>query len=136
MAESSTQVGRIQLPGFGLSLEQTSGVANAIDSWDASPITVRERSMIALMATIKDKPEWSLKVFDETIVAKWRAEALEFGKELVAQPRPEEASDDNEDRERPGNGERIDFDGSSRQKTVSGKMFDYVSTMYVYLQPS
>ena len=85
MAEPA-QKGRIRLPGFGLSLEQEPRIPNAMNSWDTSPITVRERSMIALMATIKDKPEWTRKVFDETIVAKWRAEAQEFGKDLVVQP--------------------------------------------------
>ncbi|KAF2208895.1 hypothetical protein CERZMDRAFT_114238 [Cercospora zeae-maydis SCOH1-5] len=32
--------------------------------------------MIALMGEITDKPEWDRKVFDDKIVAKWRAEAL------------------------------------------------------------
>ena len=134
--DESEQNGRIRLPGFGLPLEQESRIPNAMDSWDTSPITVRERSMIAAMATIKDKQDWTRKVFDETIVAKWRAEALEFGKDLVAQSVPNEGDGEEEDAEGQRNGESIDFDGSNRQKTVSERMFDYVSLIIACLNSS
>ena len=90
--------------------------------------------MIALMATIKDKPDWSCKVFDNDIVAKWRSEALEFGRDMAnVQPRPQNQLDEDLDIIRrgfgPQNGARIEFDGSDRQKTVSERMFDYVGTV-------
>ena len=135
MAESA-RYERILLPGFGLPLEQKTGIPNAMDSWNTRPITVRERSMIALMATIKDKPDWTRKVFDETIVSKWRAEALQFGKDNVVQSQPNEGGGEEEDATDQRNGESIEFDGSNRQKTVSERMFDYVSAISVYLQCS
>ncbi|KAM3424135.1 hypothetical protein BST61_g11319 [Cercospora zeina] len=49
---------------------------NAISDWSGTPLTLRERRMMALMGEITDKPEWDRKVFDDKIVAKWRAEAL------------------------------------------------------------
>ncbi|KAL0573725.1 hypothetical protein V5O48_008221, partial [Marasmius crinis-equi] len=54
---------------------------NAITQWSAANIPVREQTMIAMINEITDKPEWDRKVNDETIVAKWRSEAL--GKEEV-----------------------------------------------------
>ena len=88
--------------------------------------------MIALMATLKDKPDWSRKVFDEAIVAKWRSEALDFGKTMTAvESRSEEdGRTDNEDSGR-RNGESIEFDGSDRQKLVSERMFDYVGITFL-----
>lgn len=93
--------------------------------------------MIALMATIKDKPEWNRKVFDDEIVGEWRREALDFGKDLVAQDRAEHNNNtatDNDDEDGPYriNGESVEFDGSQRQKLVSERMFDYVSYMRPY----
>jgi hypothetical protein len=135
MAEPAPD-GRILLPGFGLSLEQESSIPNAMDSWNTSPITVRERSMIALMAMIKDKPDWTRKVLDETTVENWQAEALEFGKYLVVQSDSNEGDGEGEDEADQPNGESMDFDGSSRQKTVSKRMFDYVSAIGTCLQSS
>ncbi|CAK3792888.1 Hypothetical predicted protein [Lecanosticta acicola] len=56
---------------------------NAIQDWTGSARTLRERSMLALMADITDKPEWTRKVFDEGIVEKWRKEAAEHAKTQV-----------------------------------------------------
>lgn len=36
---------------------------------------VKEVAMMILMDTLTDKPDWHKKVFDETIVKKWRNEA-------------------------------------------------------------
>lgn len=47
---------------------------NAIQDWNGTPLTLRERSMIAFMGEITDKPEWTKKVFDEELVGKWRKE--------------------------------------------------------------
>jgi hypothetical protein len=39
-------------------------------------LQVREVAMMLLMDRLTDKPNWHEKVFDDTIVAKWRNEAL------------------------------------------------------------
>ncbi|KAL7896284.1 hypothetical protein HDV64DRAFT_270587 [Trichoderma sp. TUCIM 5745] len=39
-------------------------------------LPIREVAMMMLMDTLTDKPNWHAKVFDETIVAKWRHEAM------------------------------------------------------------
>lgn len=53
---------------------------NAIQDWSAKPRMLKERSMIALMSELSDKPEWTRKVFDEEIVEKWKQEAMEMAK--------------------------------------------------------
>ncbi|KAK4495485.1 hypothetical protein PRZ48_013817 [Zasmidium cellare] len=57
---------------------------NAIQDWNGTPLTLRERSMIAFMNEITDKPEWARKVNDEEIAGKWRKEREE--KEKEAEP--------------------------------------------------
>lgn len=47
--------------------------ARAADSYI---LPIREVAMMMLMDTLTDKPNWHAKVFDETIVAKWRHEAM------------------------------------------------------------
>ncbi|KAM0520740.1 hypothetical protein ACHAPE_003138 [Trichoderma viride] len=47
--------------------------ARAADSYI---LPIREVAMMMLMDTLTDKPNWHEKVFDETIVAKWRHEAM------------------------------------------------------------
>ena len=39
---------------------------------------VREVGMMIIMDQLTDKPDWHKKVFDDTIVEKWRKEALEY----------------------------------------------------------
>ncbi|KAK1233198.1 hypothetical protein PQX77_003657 [Marasmius sp. AFHP31] len=80
---------RIKLPGFGLpvndlpeyplkdrDVSKRQCFPNAITSWGAPNITVRERTMLAMINEITDKPDWDRKVNDKTIVSKWRNEAL------------------------------------------------------------
>ncbi|KAL7917333.1 hypothetical protein ACQKWADRAFT_307037 [Trichoderma austrokoningii] len=43
---------------------------------DSYILPVREVAMMMLMNNLTDKPNWHEKVFDETIVAKWRHEAM------------------------------------------------------------
>lgn len=43
---------------------------------DSYILPIREVAMMMLMDTLTDKPNWHEKVFDETIVAKWRHEAM------------------------------------------------------------
>lgn len=40
-------------------------------------LQIRELAMMIMMDTLTDKPGWHQKVFDEAIVAKWRAEAMD-----------------------------------------------------------
>lgn len=52
-------------------------------------LQVREVAMMILQDRLTDKPNWHEKVFDETIVAKWRNEALtqsedDIHREIVA----------------------------------------------------
>lgn len=108
------------LPGVGEPFEQESHLPVAED-WYASPLTVRERSMLGLMLALKDKPEWDRKVLDKSIVAKWREEALQFNPD-------QKYSENGDDRWNSSdqNGENLNVDGERRQKTISEEMFDHV----------
>ena len=68
----------IKLPGFGLPVNYRPDVSfpNAVLDWSGTILTVRELNMMAIMDKITDKPDWDKKVFDDTIVQKWRQEAL------------------------------------------------------------
>ncbi|KAF6235510.1 hypothetical protein HO173_006193 [Letharia columbiana] len=69
---------RAKLPGFGLPVNYRSDkyFPNAVLHWSGTILTVRELNMMAIMDKITDKPDWDQKVFDDTIVQKWRQEAL------------------------------------------------------------
>lgn len=95
-AANNNNNNRISLPGFGRALndyphdliqdtQDTQGhrlrrrlrFPHVIeDECSARGVSMRERRMIGFINVITDKPEWTRKVFDEEIVAKWRAEAL------------------------------------------------------------
>ena len=113
----------IRLSGFGLPLERESKLPVA-QGWFPSPMTVRERAMLGLMAALKDKPEWDRKVFNEEIVAKWRQEALSFIPDH--DPISVEGETDPWEGNARENGENLNIDGESRQKAISEKVFDYV----------
>ncbi|KAF7979075.1 hypothetical protein HWV62_43573 [Athelia sp. TMB] len=52
---------------------------NALDNEESNQLrltTLREIAMVRLMNEITDKQEWDRKVFDDTIVAKWKSETL------------------------------------------------------------
>ena len=68
----------IKLPGFGLPVNYRPDdfFLNAVLDWSGTILTARELNMMAIMDKITDKPDWDKKVFDETIVQKWRQEAL------------------------------------------------------------
>ena len=79
----TTKAFQLKVPGFGLPVnfmpdrwKNEDSFPNAVTSWAGDNLTVRERSMTAMMNEITDKSEWDRKVFDETIVAKWKEEAL------------------------------------------------------------
>ena len=70
----------IELPGYGLPLNvkgPSDSFPNILMEGDALAITVRERTIMALVDSITAKPAWDSKVFDEGIVRKWRQEALD-----------------------------------------------------------
>lgn len=69
---------RIKLPGFGLPVNYRPDECfpSAVMDWSGTILTVRELNMMAIMDKITDKPDWDKKVFDETILSKWRQEAL------------------------------------------------------------
>jgi hypothetical protein len=91
---SITDDGRVSLPGFGppvnymVERDQTpdwssedvrwmiNRCPNALQEWAPEALTVRERNMMQIINALTDKPDWRRKVFDETILAKWRAEAV------------------------------------------------------------
>lgn len=113
MASSSTanNNNRISLPGFGRALNDyphdlTQGpqgprlrFPHAIeDGYPAQGVSVRERRMMEFVNQITDKPEWTRKVFDEEIVAKWRAEAVGY-RELDGEDEEDDELDEGLDEE-------------------------------------
>ncbi|KAF2477715.1 uncharacterized protein BDR25DRAFT_275066 [Lindgomyces ingoldianus] len=85
-------VPRITLPGFGLPVNtltqwsregENTRFPHAIADWFSSDgVSVRERRMLEFMTQITDKPEWTRKVFDEAIIAKWKEEAIRWDDSL------------------------------------------------------
>lgn len=82
---ADADVGDEVFPGLGLPVNympelEKDGVrgrfANAIADWAGSTLTIREITMMGVMNGLMEKPEWERKVFDDGIVAEWRAEAL------------------------------------------------------------
>lgn len=71
-------------PGLGLPLKHSHGPGHAsfpigLDESIGSLselLPVREVAMMMVMEQLTDKLDWYQKVFDDTIVAKWRDEAL------------------------------------------------------------
>ncbi|KAF9469550.1 hypothetical protein BDZ94DRAFT_1180725 [Collybia nuda] len=83
---------RFNLPGFGSPLNFIPvNPKDAVDSLFQNALnalhlesgsvklpltTLREFTMLDLMNQMTDKPDWNLKIFDDSITSKWRAEAL------------------------------------------------------------
>ncbi|KAI0116506.1 hypothetical protein GGR51DRAFT_546020 [Nemania sp. FL0031] len=73
---------RLELPGFGMPLDQPPTIGNnyflhALSSrFESVGLKLREVRMMEFMNQITDKPEWERKVFDENIVNAWRDEAM------------------------------------------------------------
>lgn len=68
----------VKLPGFGLPVNYTPDgcFPSAALDWSGTILTVRELNMMAIMDRITDKKDWDKKIFDDTIIQKWRQEAL------------------------------------------------------------
>ncbi|KAL1618746.1 hypothetical protein SLS56_010437 [Neofusicoccum ribis] len=95
MAHTYAAAQRFCLPGFGLpvnfkpnagsSQRYKSGLVypSAVLYWHVDAMTVRERNMLEVMNQLTDKDEWERKIFDETIVEKWRKEAVSAEPQLT-----------------------------------------------------
>lgn len=109
----------IAFPGIDLPLRQSSELPTegAYGNWHkrAIPLTVRERVMLDLMAALKNKQGWERKIFDNSIVDKWRAEALAAGDSWRTR-----------DESQTGEVEGLAPAANSRQRVVSEAMFQYV----------
>ncbi|KXH59522.1 hypothetical protein CSAL01_09627, partial [Colletotrichum salicis] len=49
-----------------------------LGEWEAVTLLVREYCMLRVVNELSDKPQWWLKVNDDSIAAKWKSEALEI----------------------------------------------------------
>lgn len=79
------------------------------------------------MSALKDKADWQRKVFDESIVGKWRLEALQFSAARKPESADEVVTNAWKKTEDSGeNGESLDLDGEQRQTIISQAVFDYV----------
>jgi len=123
----------IALPGIGLALTQYSALPTEgrCGYWyeHALPVTVRERVMIAIIATLKDKPDWERKVFDDLIVGRWRAQTLAASTAMQAQDQTSEAAttEDEQTQPREATDPTFDYNAPVRQRVVTEKLFQYVS---------
>lgn len=74
-------------PGLGLPLREYSsstykfpffpiGAHGSCCGSQSLPLPVREVAMMSVMEALTDKPDWHIKVNDDSIISKWRAEAL------------------------------------------------------------
>ncbi len=78
--DNNSGQGPLRVPGFGgipvhFQLPAEARFAHGFCEWRQSPIvTMQERAMVAVMNRLTDKPGWSEAVFDDAVVAQWRAE--------------------------------------------------------------
>ncbi|OQO14420.1 hypothetical protein B0A48_01297 [Cryoendolithus antarcticus] len=70
----------LNVPGAGCPIEAELDIAerfrHGVNDFRQDRLTVREVTMLALMDAITDKDSWTDKVFDDSIVEKWRVEAM------------------------------------------------------------
>ncbi|RXW19960.1 hypothetical protein EST38_g5893 [Candolleomyces aberdarensis] len=55
---------------------QNALVQSEYDSGIFQPITLRELTMLRFINKVTDKPDWTTKVFDESIITKWKQESV------------------------------------------------------------
>ncbi|KAI0453530.1 hypothetical protein F5B21DRAFT_479023 [Xylaria acuta] len=79
-------------PGLGLSLRHhpqehgkfyPTGHHHNCDGSQSALLLVREVAMMHVMDRLTDKVDWHKKVFDDKIIARWRAEALAYPDEVL-----------------------------------------------------
>ncbi|KAJ5160179.1 uncharacterized protein N7482_007183 [Penicillium canariense] len=74
--------GPLRVPGFGdIPLEEELPIsrrfAHGIKEWKQVPaITQRERTMVAVMNELTDRPNWDMDIFNQYTVDRWRDEIL------------------------------------------------------------
>lgn len=84
---------RVLLPGFGLPVDtlpiwdRDSGTRERFphllaDFCPHQGVTLRERRMLKFIDQITDDPAWDRKVFDDSLVSEWRAEACHYDQDL------------------------------------------------------
>lgn len=85
--------------------------------------------MMAIMATLKDKPDWERKVFDDLIVSRWRAEALTASSAMQAQDQTSETATTEDEQTQPSEATdpTSDYNAPVRQRVVTERSFQYVS---------
>ena len=74
----------LKRPGFGLPLSELPAIYSSNsgarfptllnEEWSAATLTIREVFILWVVEQITNKPSWNTKVFDEEILAKWKAE--------------------------------------------------------------
>lgn len=86
-SETSAADSKSRYPGLGLPLREYSpsafdfpffpiGAHGSCYGSESLPLPVREVAMMGVMDALTDKPDWHIKVNDDLVVSKWRAEAL------------------------------------------------------------
>jgi hypothetical protein len=78
--DSQNQSDELTLPGLNGPIQylplRTTRFKHAIaDLVNHKPLTTREIRMLDFVDQITEKPGWTSKVFDDTIIAKWKEEA-------------------------------------------------------------
>ncbi|CAK7275552.1 hypothetical protein SEPCBS57363_006752, partial [Sporothrix epigloea] len=72
--------GPLRVPGFGgipinYELPVEARFAHGFQEWHSTfMVTAQEMAMVAVMDRLTDKPNWFIDVFDDAVVAQWRAE--------------------------------------------------------------
>ncbi|OQO14742.1 hypothetical protein B0A48_00124 [Cryoendolithus antarcticus] len=78
----------LNVPGAGCTVEAELDISerfrHGVNDFRQDRLVVREVAMLAVMDAITDKDSWTDKVFDETVVAKWRVEAMAMP--LISEP--------------------------------------------------
>lgn len=110
----------MELPGINSSLYQESDlpIEGVEGNWHerATPLTVRERVMMDVMATLKNKRSWEEKMFNEAIVRKWTSEAVTSRDSWYTK-----------DKSQTGEFQGLVPAYSERQRGITEAMFRYVS---------
>jgi hypothetical protein len=117
-------------PGIDLPLKQDSALPSEgrKGRWHevALPVTVRERVIIAITAALKDKPDWERKVFDDTIVDKWRLKALAGNNIMQGQDQTAIIED--------GKGQLAELEDEAPNSNRSARQWAVTETLFQYVR--
>lgn len=130
MDNNATWSSDMRLPGIDLPLMQTTGlrIEGDASNWHehAIPLTVRERVMLDLMATLKNKTDWESKVFDNSIVGKWRGEALSSNNAVLSDGQTLSTGADVDAHQANTGDEKLISSNPARQRVITENLFRYV----------